>query len=62
MVMQLIVDLSREMLIFSVLVEIVDGTDDKEDHDSLETLLVVHPLLGMGGLIGEVKKVPRSQP
>ena len=50
------------MLILSVLVEVVGGAEDKEDHSFLETLLVVHPLLGMGILIREVIKVPSSQP
>ena len=62
MVMQLITDLSREMLILSVLVHVVGSAEDKEDHSFLETLLVVHPLLGMGVLIREVTEVPSSQP
>ena len=59
MVMQLIPDLSREMLILSMLVEVVGGTEDKEDHSFLETLLVAHPLLGVAVLIREGIKVPR---
>ena len=50
------------MLILSVLVKVVDGADDKEDHDFLKTLLVVHPLLGVGVLIREAIKVPSSEP
>ena len=57
-----IADLSREKLILSILVEVVGSTEDKEDHSFLETLLVVHPLLGMGVLIEEVIKVASSQP
>ena len=60
MVMQAIVDLSEEMLILSVLVKVVDGIDDKEDHDFLETCLVVHPFLGEGLSIGEAMKVLSS--
>ena len=62
MVMQAIADLSEEMLILSVQVKVVDGVDDNEDHNFLETLLVVHPLLGVGVSIREVIKVPSSQP
>ena len=43
-----------------MLVEVVDGIDNKENHDFLETLLVAHPLLGVGVLIGEVINVPSS--
>ena len=60
MVMQAIADLGKEVLVPSVLFEAVDGIDDKEDHDFLETLLVADPLLGMGILIGELIKVPSS--
>ena len=35
-----------------MLVEVVNGIDDKKDHNFLETFPVVHPLLGVGGLIG----------
>ena len=48
------------MFILSMLAEVVDGADDKEDHDFLETLLVVHPLLEVGVLIREGTKVPSS--
>ena len=41
MMMQLIMDLSGEMLILSMLAEVVGGTEDKEDHNFLETLPVV---------------------
>ena len=61
MTMQPITGLSGEMLIFSKLAEVVGGTEDKEDHSLLETLLVVHPLLGVEVLIGEAIKVPSSQ-
>ena len=61
MVMRLIMDLSGEMVILSVLVEVVAGAEDKEDHDFLETLVVVHPLVGVGVLTGEVVKAPNSQ-
>ena len=50
------------MLILSMLVEVVGSAEDKEDHSFLETLLVVHPLLGVGVPIGEAIKVPSSQP
>ena len=46
MVTQVIADLSKEMLILSMLVEVLNGTDNKEDHAFLEKLLMVHPLLG----------------
>ena len=36
------------MLILSVLVEVVGGTEDKEDHGFIEKLLVVYPLLRGG--------------
>ena len=62
MVTQLIMDLRREVLILSLLVKVVDGTEEKEDHCFLETLLVVCPLLGVGILIGEVIEVPSSHP
>ena len=48
------------MLILCMMVEVVGGTEDKEDHSVLETLLVVHPLLGVRAPIGEVIKVPSS--
>ena len=62
MAMKLIADLSREMLVLSMLVKVVDGIDDKEDHAFLERLLVVYPLLGLGVPIQEAIKVPSSQP
>ena len=62
MAMQLITGLSGEMLILSMLVEVVDCAEGKEDHSFLETHLVVHPLLGVGVLIGKPIKVPNSQP
>ena len=40
--------LSKEMLIFSILVKVVGGTEGKEGHSFLEILQVVHPLLGDG--------------
>ena len=46
MMMQAIMDLSEEMIILSMLVLVVDSIDNKEDHDFLETLPVVHSLLG----------------
>ena len=46
MAMRLIAGLSREMHDLSVLVKVIGGTEDKEDHGFLETCLVVHPLLG----------------
>ena len=60
--MQVIADLSKEALIPSILIEVVDSIDDKGDHNFLETLLVAHPVLGVGVLIGEAIKVPSSQP
>ena len=62
MVMWLIAELSKETLILSILVEVVDSTDNKVDHDFLETPLVVHPLLGVGVLIEEVIKDLCSKP
>ena len=50
------------MLILRMLVQVVGGTEDKEDHSFLETLLVVHPLLGVEVLNREVIQVPSSQP
>ena len=50
----------RSIPIPSMLVKVVDGIDNKKDHNFLETLLVAHPLLGVGVLIGEVIKVPSS--
>ena len=38
------------MFILSVLVKVDGRVEDKEDHDLLETLLVVHPLLGVGAV------------
>ena len=61
MTMQPITGLGGEKLIFSKLAKVVGGTEDKEDHSLLETLLVVHPLLGVEVLIGEAIKVPSSQ-
>ena len=49
------------MFILNMLVKVVAGTENKEDHSFLETLLVVHPLQGVGGLISEVIEVPSSQ-
>ena len=60
-VMQLITDLSREMLILNMLVKVVGSTEGKGDHNFLETLLGVQPLLGVGVLIREAIKVPSSQ-
>ena len=60
MVMQLVTDLSRETVILSVLVKVAGSAEDKEDHDFLETLLVVHPLPWVGVLIGEGIEIPSS--
>ena len=49
------------MLILSVLVEVVDGAEGMEGHSFLETPLMVHPLLGVGVLIGEAIKLPNIQ-
>ena len=57
----LITGLSKETLILSILVKVVGGTEGKEGHSFLETLLVVHPYLGVGVLIGEPIKVPSIQ-
>ena len=46
MVMQAITDLSKEVPIPSMLVEVVNDVDNKKNHDFLETLLVAHPVLG----------------
>ena len=53
--------LSGETSILMVLVEAVGGVEDKEDHNFLETNLVVHPLMGFRVLIGEVIKVPSNK-
>ena len=58
MMMQTIADLRKEVPIPSVLVEVVYGVGDQKDHGFLETLLVVHPLLGVGILIREQSKFP----
>ena len=58
MVMWVIMDLIKEVLILSMLVEVVDNIDDRVDHDFLETLLVAHHPLGVGVPIGEAIKVP----
>ena len=60
MVMWVIVDLSGETLILTMLVKVVDGTDNKHDYDFLKTLLVVHHPLGMGFSIRKANKVPSS--
>ena len=39
---QLIAGLSGEMLVFSMLVDVVGDTKDKEDHSFWDTLLMVH--------------------
>ena len=49
------------MLILSVQVKVVDGAEGKEGHSFLETLLVVHPLLGVGVPIGIVIDIPDIQ-
>ena len=59
--MRAIID-EQKTFIPSMLVKAVDGIDDKEDHNFLETLLVAHPLLGIGVPIRQVIKVPSSQP
>ena len=50
------------MLILSILVMVVDGAEGKKGYGFLETSLTVHPLLGVGVLIGEVIEVPDIQP
>ena len=60
MVTGVIEDLNKETPVPSVLVKVEDGVDDKKDQNFLETLLVAHPFLGIGVLIGEVIKVPSS--
>ena len=60
MAMWAVVDLSEEAFIPNMLVEVVDGIDEKEDHNFLATLLVAQPLLGVGVPIGEAVKVPSS--
>ena len=62
MVMQLIAGLSEETCIVSVLVEVVGNAEGKEGHGFLETLLVVHLLLGLGVPIEEAIEVPSIQP
>ena len=57
--MQLIAGLSEGMLILSVLAKVEGGA---EDLSSIETLLVVHPLLGVVVPIGEVIRAPSIQP
>ena len=48
------------MIILSILAKVVGGREDKEDHDFLETLLLVHPLLGVEVPISKMIKVPSS--
>ena len=60
--MQLITGLSEGVLILRVLPKVGGGARGKEDHGSLETLLVVHPLLGVGVSVGEVIRAPIIQP
>ena len=62
MVMRLITGQSEETLVLSILVEVVGGAEDKEDHGFLETCLVVHPLLGVGVLIKETIEVSCKHP
>ena len=62
MVKQLIVGLSRGMLVINVWVEVEDSIEDKVPHNYQETLLVGLPLQGEGVLIREVSGVPISQP
>ena len=57
----LIAGLSKEMLILSILVKVVDSAEDKKA-SSQETLLAVHPLLVVGILIREAIEVPSTQP
>ena len=59
---QLIVGLSKEMLIVSILVGVVGSIEGKEDHSFLKTPLVVTPLLGVSISIREGIKVPSIQP
>ena len=54
--------LSKGTFILSVWAKVKGGAESKEDHSSLETLLVVHPLLGVGVLIGKVIRAPSIQP
>ena len=47
----------------TLLVKVVGGAEGKEEHGCVgEPPLVVHPLLGVGVLIGEAFEVPSSQP
>ena len=48
------------MLIYSVLVKVVGGTEDKEDHGFLETHLVVHRLQGWELWLKEELKFPAA--
>ena len=60
-VMWLFAGISEEMLIPSILAKVEGGTKGMEDHGSWETLLVVHPILGVGVLLREVIGVPSIQ-
>ena len=61
-VMWLIAGLSKWTLILSILVKVVGGAEGKEGHSFPETPLVVHPLWGVGVLIGKAIKIPDIQP
>ena len=60
--MWLITGLSKGKLFLSILAEVEGSAEGKEDHGFLETLLVVHPLLGVGVPIREVIRAPGIQP
>ena len=59
--MWLIACQSRQMLNLSILVEVVEGTKLKEDHGFPDRPLI-HPLLGVEVLIGDVIKAPGIPP
>ena len=52
----------QRTLTLSILVEVVDSAEGKEDHAFLEILLVVHPPLGVGVPIREAIEVHGNQP
>ena len=61
MAMQLIAGISGEMIVCNVMVEVVDGTEGKENHSFPRDTSGGSPSSGVGLLIGEVIKVPSSQ-
>ena len=59
---KLITGLSEGMLILSILAKVEGSAEGQMDCSSLETLLVIHPLLGVGVPIREAIRAPGIQP